>query len=127
MAKVKSRGNESTELATRRILIREKIWGWRAHPKGILGNPDFIFPKNKIVIFVDGCFWHGCQICKRRLPRTRRVFWEKKIRDNRLRDSRQRKRLRSMDFRVMRIWEHEIKEGNWPDKLKRLLNKTYKE
>src|SRR3712207_4254253 len=78
MGAVKGRGNRSTEVRLRLALVRSKIKGWKVHPKGLVGKPDFYFPTNKLVIFVDGCFWHGCLECGH-IPKSNKPFWETKI------------------------------------------------
>ncbi len=116
MAKVRSKGNLSTEMAVESVLRASSIWGWRKHPKNVLGHPDFYFPRVKLVVFVDGCFWHGCPKCGR-IPKTRVKFWTDKISSNRLRDDRLRGRLRKSGFFTMRIWEHEVKKASWVNRL----------
>ena len=59
MSRIRSRGNQATELALAKLFRRHKITGWRRNQK-VFGKPDFIFPKHKLAVFVDGCFWHGC-------------------------------------------------------------------
>ena len=59
MSRIRSRGNEATELALAKLFQRNKITGWRRNQK-VFGKPDFVFYKIKLAIFVDGCFWHGC-------------------------------------------------------------------
>src|ERR1035438_8056377 len=88
MSKVKGKGNQSTEMAVSRQLFDWGITGWECHPSGVPGKPDFYVPAERLAIFVDGCFWHGCPHCRRRMPTNRRGFWERKIADNRLRDGR---------------------------------------
>jgi len=119
MATVKSKGNKSTETAVASIMRAAGIKGWRRHPKRILGRPDFYFPKAKIALFVDGCFWHACPVCQRNMPATREGFWRNKIEGNRLRDNRIRRALRVRGLHVFRVWEHAVMSGSW---LHRLLN-----
>ena len=80
MAAVRSSGNEATELKLCRILRAHRIAGWRRRFR-LIGNPDFVFPRQRIAVFVDGCFWHGC---KRhlRMPEGNRTYWECKIARN---------------------------------------------
>ena len=59
MSRVRCRGNKTTELVFVAILKSERITGWRRRYR-IFGRPDFVFPKERIAVFVDGCFWHGC-------------------------------------------------------------------
>jgi DNA mismatch endonuclease, patch repair protein len=112
MSRVRAKGNKSTELRLIAILKASKISGWRRHPN-IFGRPDFVFSKQRIVLFVDGCFWHGCPQ-HGRLPKSNQEFWQKKITSNRMRDRRVEKRLRKDGWTVIRIWEHELLRANQP-------------
>lgn len=106
MRSVKSDGNKSTEEALVKLLRKHKITGWRRHYP-ILGKPDLVFPKSRVVVFVDGCFWHGChKHC--RIPSSNLKYWRSKILRNSLRDKKYTRQLKSMDWRVVRIWEHDL-------------------
>src|SRR5664280_2231682 len=107
MASVRSRGNRSTELQMIRVFRRLSICGWRRGSR-LFGHPDFVFPCKRVLVFVDGCFWHGCPI-HGRLPKTRRIFWNSKIVANKVRDLTITRRLRREGWRVIRIWEHELR------------------
>jgi DNA mismatch endonuclease (patch repair protein) len=105
-------------------LLREnKITGWRRKSK-LMGKPDFIFPREKIAIFVDGCFWHGHHsLC--RLPKTNRAYWSAKIARNKKRDLEVSRSLKKMGWTVIRIWENELKRSNAPTvqrRIQRTLN-----
>lgn len=106
MSKVRSRGNKDTELALMTLFRRHHITGWRRHLK-LPGTPDFTFPKRRLAVFVDGCFWHGCPR-HATFPATRRVFWLKKFATNKARDRRVNRELRQLGWRVIRIWEHDL-------------------
>jgi DNA mismatch endonuclease (patch repair protein) len=121
MSKVKAKGNASTEQLVERALRLSGIDGWVKHPGDIGGNPDFYFPAQRTALFVDGCFWHGCPRCDRRLPRTRRRFWRNKIDDNRARDVKVRRRLRRLGYHAMSIWEHDVKKASWLGRLRAIL------
>jgi DNA mismatch endonuclease (patch repair protein) len=109
MAAIRSRGNKATELKLVSILRAHGIKGWRRHQR-LPGNPDFSFPRRRVTLFVDGCFWHGCRWhC--RMPRSRVAYWQAKIEANRERDKRVRYKLRRLDWRVLRLWEHELKDA----------------
>ena len=127
MAKVRSIGNKSTEAVVESALKEADLRDWEKHPQNILGKPDFFFPHYKLVIFVNGCFWHCCHICKRPVPRSE--YWKNKIDGNRRRDNRIHKILRQEGYHVMRIWEHELKDQFWLKRLdamfKRIDKKTY--
>jgi DNA mismatch endonuclease, patch repair protein len=72
------------------------------------GTPDFAFRREKMAIFIDGCFWHGCPRCYK-APSRNAAFWKKKIVGNRRRDRRVTGELRERGWRVIRLWEHELK------------------
>jgi DNA mismatch endonuclease Vsr len=109
MSRVKSRGNQSTELKLLELFRLYKLKGWRRKYL-IEGSPDFVFPKERLVIFVDGCFWHGCpKHC--RFPKSNEEYWVTKIDKNKKRDYKVTKELRGKNWTVIRIWEHELK-GN---------------
>jgi DNA mismatch endonuclease (patch repair protein) len=108
MSLVKHRGNLATEIKLIEILKKERIKGWRRHPK-IFGNPDFIFPKARVAVFVDGCFWHNCPI-HGSIPDTNKVFWERKLKRNRERDRVVCRALKDNGWFVLRIWQHELKK-----------------
>src|SRR5690348_17217608 len=121
MSKVRGTGNKSTEGRVEAALIAAGITGWEKQPKGILGKPDFLFPEHRLMVFVDGCFWHACPVCKRRTPTNRAEFWSKKIDENRRRDNRVRRKLRAQGYHVMRIWEHELHRDDWLKRLRLMI------
>jgi len=69
MSRVLGRGNKATELALIVLLRRHQITGWRRAAR-LFGKPDFVFPKHRLAVFVDGCFWHGCQSTQHSLQAT---------------------------------------------------------
>lgn len=106
MRAVRSRGNRDTELILVRLLRQHKISGWRRHLR-VTGNPDFIFRKQNLALFVDGCFWHGCaRHC--RMPKGNSSYWNPKIASNKIRDRRVTRVLRRAGWQVIRIWEHQL-------------------
>jgi DNA mismatch endonuclease (patch repair protein) len=109
MSRVRGRGNEVTELKLLTLLRQNKITGWRRHLP-LPGKPDFAFPKQKVAVFVDGCFWHGCPKCYTR-PKTNRKFWDKKREDNMARDRRVNRQLRRRGWKVIRIWQHALQKS----------------
>ncbi len=106
MSKIRSKGNMNTELAMIKIFKKHKIKGWRRNGK-VFGKPDFVFPKMKIAVFVDGCFWHRCSKHYNK-PKQNKEFWEKKIGSNVKRDKVVNKTLKDKGWLVIRIWEHEV-------------------
>lgn len=107
MAAIRSRGNRSTELRLVALLRERRITGWR-RGASLPGAPDFVFRPERIAVFVDGCFWHGCPAhC--RIPAANRPYWEAKIARNRARDVAVTRELRSRGWRVLRLWEHDLR------------------
>ncbi|VEN72643.1 Very short patch repair endonuclease [Candidatus Desulfarcum epimagneticum] len=115
MAKVKGSGNKSTEQRLISLFKELGIKGWRrGYP--LLGKPDFVFPKARLAVFVDGCFWHGCRDhC--RLPSNNQDYWMSKIQRNVERDRLVSRKLAEKNWRVIRVWEHALKKGRHEKKL----------
>ena len=93
------------------VLLRKALWkmevrGYRKYPK-IPGKPDLLFPRQKLIVFMDGCFWHGCPH-HLRIPKGNPDYWPSKIKRNMERDQEINQALEHMGFRVLRIWEHEV-------------------
>ena len=108
MARIRSKGNKTTELKLRLALVRAGIAGWQMHPS-LVGCPDFYFHTARLAIFVDGCFWHGCKRCGH-VPKTRTEYWETKFRRNNRRARVVARQLRLDGIKVVRFWEHDVKE-----------------
>jgi DNA mismatch endonuclease (patch repair protein) len=106
MARVRSRGNASTELRMARLLRAAQLTGWRRHWP-VIGRPDFAFPREKVALFVDGCFWHGCPRCYRQ-PKSSLTYWRGKVTRNRERDRKVSAALRASGWRVVRVWECQL-------------------
>ena len=128
MSRIRSAGNRDTELRLIAICRANRITGWRrgvsvSSVSSVVQNrgtkrsrpfavkPDFVFPRLRLAVFVDGCFWHGCprHFIK---PRGNAAFWRKKIAGNRARDRFVNRTLRRMGWRVLRVWEHELARRN---------------
>jgi DNA mismatch endonuclease (patch repair protein) len=106
MACVKGAGNKATELALIRLFRIYRISGWRRKQR-VYGKPDFVFKKERVAVFVDGCFWHGCHShC--RMPKSRLDYWYIKIDRNIQRDKQVNKNLIAKGWKVLRIWEHSL-------------------
>lgn len=109
MRAVKSR-DTAPEMLVRR-LVYSMGYRYRLHRKDLPGKPDLVFSSRRKVIFVHGCFWHG-HTCTRgaRVPKANRDYWLTKIAKNRKRDSQHQARLEETGWRVLIIWECEIKD-----------------
>ena len=120
MRKVKSSRNKSTEQKLIQFFKENEIKGWRRNFK-LFGKPDFVFPKQRLVIFVDGCFWHGHD-CRNTRPKDNADYWQTKIARNRQRDKTVTETLTIKYWTVVRIWECELKQE---DILKEKLKTVY--
>ena len=97
------------EMIVRKYLFSKGL-RYRLHVRSLPGNPDIVLPKYKTVIFINGCFWHGHEGCKfYRLPKSNVEFWESKIINNKNRDVLNEIKLEELGWRVIRIWECEIR------------------
>jgi DNA mismatch endonuclease (patch repair protein) len=106
MARVRSRGNKTTEIQFAAVLKKEGITGWRRH-QSIPGKPDFVWRAAKLALFLDGCFWHG-HACRNTKPKTNAKAWKEKIKRNQRRDRQVARHLRARGWTVVRIWECQI-------------------
>ncbi len=119
MSRIRSHGNKDTELRLMAVFRANGITGWRRQVvvtakastvqevKKVRVRPDFVFRRERVAVFVDGCFWHGCAEHYRR-PKGNRKFWDAKITRNMERDAAVTKALRKAGWRVLHLWEHEL-------------------
>ena len=112
MSRIRGRGNKATELRLMAIFREFGINGWRRH-QPVFGKPDFVFPQQRVALFVDGCFWHGCPKHSN-MPANNRAFWMKKLTGNQTRDRLVTRTLRKNGWRVLRVWEHKLRS---PDRV----------
>jgi len=104
MARVRSSGNRTTELRMIQLLKEHGVTGWR-RASGLIGKPDFVWREQRVVLFVDGCFWHGHDCDRNLRPAKNKKFWESKIKINHHRDRFVVNTLRSHGWHVVRLWE----------------------
>ena len=128
MSRIRGSGNKRTEKNLADLLHKSKIIGWRRHQtihfdskrlRNVMASdgtvfksrvrPDFSFPKLKIALFIDGCFWHGCTKCYRE-PKSRKKFWSGKIHRNIERDRFQVRQLKRHGWTVIRIRECDLQK-----------------
>ena len=102
--------NNRLEQRLRFSLVSSGIKGFVLNSQNLPGSPDIAFPIQKVAIFINGCFWHRCPICKPKLPKTNRDFWENKFEANKKRDKLNNDLLLTMGWKVLVIWECEIKK-----------------
>ena len=120
MRAVKSNGNKSTELKLIQIFKNHNIKGWRRNYP-LFGRPDFVFPKLRIAVFVDGCFWHGHN-CRNVKPSDNFEYWEDKISKNIQRDKSVSEKLQLKNWRVIRFWECELIKERYKYKISQIIH-----
>lgn len=104
------RRDTKPELLVRRMLRELGHPGYRLDWKKAPGHPDIAYPGRKIAIFVNGCFWHRCPTCAFAPPKKNRAYWEAKFERNVERDRRVQAELEDLGWKVIVIWEHELKK-----------------
>lgn len=110
------------------ILVRSYLFSkglrFRKNDKRYPGSPDIVLPKYKTMVFVHGCFWHLHDNCKYAvMPKSNVDFWKKKLYGNKERDERNQKELESMGWKVITVWECELKKNKVEKTLEDLYNK----
>jgi DNA mismatch endonuclease (patch repair protein) len=131
MSAIRGSGNKDTELRMITLFRAHRITGWRRNAR-IFGKPDFVFRRERVALFVDGCFWHGCPKPKHApLPKTRTEWWAAKFARNKARDREVTRTLRKKGWRVLRVWECDLSDKRvWrrlEQRILSVLNKTQKE
>jgi DNA mismatch endonuclease (patch repair protein) len=109
MARIK--GSKTSPEKIVASMLRKLKLKFRSNVKSLLGQPDFVIPLYKTIIFVHGCFWHNHRNCKRsKLPTTNKAFWRRKILGNKQRDMRIARLLRKEGWHVITIWQCKLGE-----------------
>ncbi|MFI5163910.1 MAG: very short patch repair endonuclease [Bacteroidia bacterium] len=117
MSRIKGK-NTKPEILVRKFL-HSKGFRFRIHVKKLFGKPDIVLSKSKTAIFIHGCFWHGHKGCKYFvIPKTRTKWWLDKINSNIARDKRNALFLKKSKWKIINIWECQLK----PSKINRTLS-----
>jgi len=123
MSRIRSRENRDTELRLIALFRVAGIRGWRRN-RPLFGKPDFVFPRERLVVFVDGCFWHGCPKPKHApMPKNRAEWWATKLARNKDRDFLVTRTLRKQGWKVVRVWECHLSLKNWVRVARRIANR----
>lgn len=121
MSRIRSH-NTKPENIVRKFLF-SRGFRYRLHDKKLSGKPDIVLPKHKTVIFVQGCFWHGHRDCKYSvIPKTRTEWWTDKIDRNIANDSKNQENLKKAGWRVINVWECDLKPAKRDETLLKLLS-----
>lgn len=109
MRAIRGNGNRTTEKRLRALLSQRGLGGWTETRMRDLGSPDFVFQPDRVLVFVDGCFWHGCPHCGH-IPKTNTPYWRAKLERNRARDLRVTSGAEDRGYTVVRLWECELRK-----------------
>lgn len=125
MAKIRSRDTKPERIVRHYLFLRG--YRYRKNFKGLPGTPDIVLPKYGVVIFINGCFWHGHAV-DGHIPHSNSVFWREKIERNKQRDEANKEMLVRMGWRVMTVWECQLKPAvrkNTLAEIEYLINHSY--
>lgn len=113
-----SLNSRNTMRANRRVSelerrLRRALWaagarGYRVN-SNLPGRPDLVFPKERVAVFVHGCFWHRCPTCQPKPPKANAAFWAAKFAGNVSRDREAAEQLGELDWAVVIVWEHSVR------------------
>lgn len=128
MSKIRAT-NTKPEIIVRKFLFANGL-RFRTHQKKLKGSPDIVLKKHNTVVFVHGCFWHGhessrCKIA--RMPKTNKKFWETKIVNNQQRDLRNKRELKKLVWKMITVWECDLRSKRKDKILQSVVNKILKE
>ncbi|MBS2970386.1 very short patch repair endonuclease [Metabacillus sp. KIGAM252] len=119
MSKIRGKGTKLEEKVTKALWWRGIRF--RKNVKGLRGTPDIAIKKYKIVIFIDSCFWHACEIHGNR-PKKNVDFWNKKLDRNIERDMEVSEYYHKKEWHILRVWEHELKKDTFPETIERIYD-----
>ncbi len=107
------RSKDTKPELTIRHMVHRMGYRFRLHDARLPGNPDLVFPSRGKIIFVHGCFWHRHGKCRNaRWPKSKLDFWKPKLEKNRARDQKNRRSLRLLGWKVLILWECQLKDPN---------------
>lgn len=119
MSQIKGKNTKPEEIV--RKYLFSQGFRYRKNDKRLPGSPDIVLPKYKTVIFVNGCFWHGHKGCKHFIwPKSNEAFWKNKIETNIARDKKKTDALKALGWKVIVVWECELKTQNKKDTLQNI-------
>lgn len=120
MAQIKSKNTKPEDIVSK--FLFSKGFRYRKNDNKLPGCPDIVLPKYKTVIFVNGCFWHVHDNCKYFVwPSSNVDFWKNKLMRNKQRDEENIARLTDMDWKVILVWECELKKAFREERLEKLI------
>ena len=119
MSRIRS-NDTKPELKVRKYLF-SRGFRYRKNIRDLPGCPDIVLPKYRTVIFVQGCFWHMHNCGRFRWPSTNKEYWERKIHNNVERDHTKKEQLQSLGWKVLEVWECELKRKSFEETMNRII------
>lgn len=124
MSRIRGKNTKPEEVVAKYLFSQG--FRYRRNVRNLPGTPDIVMKKYKTVIFVNGCFWHAHEGCKYFvLPDNNKKFWEEKLFRNRERDFEKKIQLEKLEWKVITIWECELKKDKIEETLENLKQKLY--
>lgn len=124
MSRIRNKNTKPEELVRKYLFSQE--FRYRKNDSRLPGKPDIVLPKYKTVIFVNGCFWHGHEGCRYFVwPKNNAEFWKEKITRNIQRDKHNRELLSDQGWRIIEVWECELKKKSVQETLNRLVHELH--
>ena len=121
MSQIKSKNTKPEEMVRKYLFAHG--FRYRKNDKKLPGKPDIVLPKYKTVVFINGCFWHGHEGCRYFvIPKTNTEFWLNKITGNIIRDARKNEELIELGWKILTVWECELKKDRFEDTMNSLIN-----
>ena len=125
MSRIKGKNTKPEELVRKHLFSQG--FRYRKNDKRLPGSPDIVLPKYKTVIFVNGCFWHGHEGCKHFVwPKSNEEFWKNKIKTNIERDNKKIEQLEELGWKVIIVWECELKQSRCRETLTKISTQIHK-
>ncbi len=109
MSRIRAK-NTTPERSLRKALRKIGLKHFKLHDQRLPGRPDISFPKHKLAVFVNGCYWHRCPFCKPSLPKSHLKFWREKFRKNKARDKKKLSLLKKLGWKSIVVWECKIRK-----------------
>ena len=119
MSRIKG-ADTKPEVLLRKALFKMALRGYRKNYKDLPGKPDIVYTRQRVAIFINGCYWHGCEVCGWKPPKHNTGYWVAKINKNRQRDIIKKENLEDIGYTVLIVWEHEINKD-----LGQVINRVY--
>ncbi|MGP4060239.1 very short patch repair endonuclease [Halobacillus sp. H74] len=118
MSRIKARSRLEDKVSK---ALWNKGYRFRKNVSKLRGTPDIVIQKYKVVIFIDSCYWHACPV-HGTIPKSNTKFWRDKFERNKQRDQRDNQFYKEKDWHILRVWEHDLKKGEFEETVERIAD-----